>query len=73
MAYNIRRFEGEKNSRSNLLPVLFNLLDCNLSLRNFVQARQLLRLVSEVVEESEGVGVDFRILLSVKRAKLEFF
>lgn len=42
MAYNIRRFEGEVKNRSNLLPILFNLVSCNMSLQNYIQSKQLL-------------------------------
>lgn len=37
-AYDIKRHEGDKSSRSNLLPVLFQLLECNLAFKNYQQA-----------------------------------
>ena len=46
IAYDIKRHEGDKSSRSNLLNVIFCLLDCNLNLKNYVQAEQLLVLIN---------------------------
>ena len=51
VAYNIKRHEGDLNNRVNLLSVLFNLVDCNLNLRNYDQAEKLLELANEIILE----------------------
>lgn len=52
VAYEIKRHEGDKSNRSNLLPVLLHLLECNFNLKNFQQSEQLLCLIHDIIEES---------------------
>ena len=45
VAYDIRRHEGDTNNRTNILPLLLNLVDSNISLKNYTQAQQILQLM----------------------------
>ena len=71
--YGIRRREGDRLNYSNLLPVLFNLIDCNLNLKNYSQAKYLIDLTSKVISQIEHVDPSFVVDCYAKKAKLNFY
>lgn len=73
VAYDIKRHEGDTTNRSNLLPVLLHLFECNFNLKNYQQASQLLHLIHEIIQESEQVESTLLVSYHVKQAKLFFF
>ena len=74
MAYDIRRHEGDTNSMVNLLPLLLHLVDSNLNLKNYNQAKQILQLMLEIFSGTKDpVDPILKIGYHVKQAKLFFF
>ena len=70
-AHCLRRGEGcDKKAKTNIVPILLLLADCNLRLRNYKQAGSVLDDVSSIIEEAEYIDVLLLVGMHIRKAAL---